>query len=76
LNFNSLQIYPNPSSDYIYINETNIQQIKLFNYNGLEINLPFKSIDHRMDISTLVNGFYILKLQKNNTWYSFKLIKS
>lgn len=75
LNFNSFQIYPNPSSNYIYINENNIQQIKLFNCNGREIDLPFKSFNNRIDISALVTGFYMIKLQKNNTWYSFKLIK-
>lgn len=36
LNFNSFQIYPNPSSNFIYINENNIQQIKLYSYDGLE----------------------------------------
>jgi len=76
LNFNSLQIYPNPSSDYIYINENDIQIVKFYNSEGIELTLPINSLDNQIDITNLGNGFYIIKLQKNNIWYSFKLIKT
>lgn len=73
----SLKIYPTPTKDYIYIkggNNYNSYNYSIYNTLGQEV-IQSKSTN-KIDVSTLTNGIYILKLQVNNSIISRKIIKS
>lgn len=52
-------VYPNPAKSSVYVNGFGIQEIRLYNLNG---KLILKTIEPRVDISSLTNGMYILKI--------------
>ncbi|MCF8218355.1 MAG: T9SS type A sorting domain-containing protein [Bacteroidales bacterium] len=73
----SLNIYPNPTKDFIYINtpENNEFAIKIFDLNGkLKKKLPRLLSGARLDISGLASGFFILKIIKPDGVFSRMLI--
>ncbi len=69
--------YPNPASDVINVNaQGNIQKIELYNINGQVV----KSIEPNnekatLDISTLPNGLYLMKVQNDKSVKTVKIIK-
>jgi len=73
----SLEIFPNPASDFVYIKETAgepVIRVSIFDLNGQEIkkwagNKTFYSLKE------LAKGTYILRIRTPNTVRSFKLIK-
>lgn len=73
-NFN---IYPNPIKNILSINSINnikIEKLSIYTYLGknvININNPKKEIN----LNSLENGIYILKLQAENKVFTTKLIK-
>ena len=70
---NSIQIFPNPSSDFIQIATLNrTENYKIYNVLGALIKTG--SIDKQMkiNIQTLTNGLYFLRLESGK---SFKFLK-
>jgi photosystem II stability/assembly factor-like uncharacterized protein len=71
-----LLIYPNPTSDFIVISgDYNISKIEVFSFNGrkcIEILKPDKEID----ISSLKDGMYILRVYTADEVVSEKIILS
>lgn len=73
---NPLNIYPNPSSRYISVagtnalQKTNISILNLYGQNLLSFESPLK-----MDISSLSNGVYVIKIEQNNQVDLLKFIK-
>ena len=70
----SIQIFPNPTSDYLRIisEDNRIQRIRLYSLAGK--TLIAQNIDHQLvdlNISYLINGIYILEIEFNDN----KLIK-
>lgn len=57
----SIQVYPNPSSDivFIYSNKINIKQLLLKDVNG---KIVLESRMNEIHLNTLENGFYILNI--------------
>jgi hypothetical protein len=56
-----LFIYPNPSNDKIQINDLPISsEFSIFDLNGKEV--LFGEYDHSIDVSTLQQGYYLIKL--------------
>jgi len=65
--------YPNPVKDFLHIVTEKSVQIKLFSVNG---KLILDSISEKnIDLSSLVNGLYIIQLQINNKLYFGKILK-
>lgn len=61
----NLQIYPNPASDFILINNKsieNIKQIKVFTLDGLIIEIVNGS-QTKINCSNWANGLYIIKFE-------------
>jgi hypothetical protein len=56
-----ITIYPNPTSEMVYI-DGNYTQLKVVIYNFLGKEVLHKSITNSIDISHLENGIYILQL--------------
>jgi len=68
IDFNSqISVFPNPASDFIQIqNESNIR-IELYNLNGKQvISIQTKS-DETIDVSQLVPGTYLLRIESLET---------
>ncbi|WP_298309663.1 T9SS type A sorting domain-containing protein [uncultured Aquimarina sp.] len=78
----AISIYPNPVLDFftIRIPDINSYTISLFNLNGQEIihqKINTSLVDNRIDISSLSQGVYLLKLSipTTNENKTFKIIK-
>ena len=70
-----ISIYPNPTSDIVYV-EGNYTQLKVVIYNVLGKEILNKSITNRIDISHLDNGVYILQLSDGVKLSTRKIIKN
>ena len=69
-----ISIYPNPTSDIVYI-EGNYTQLKVIIYNVLGKEILNKSITNSIDISHLDNGVYILQLSDGAKLTTQRIIK-
>lgn len=69
-------IYPNPSKDYIYFKNIDLQEgtLLIHNINGQRI-FNFKSVENKVNIRALQSGTYILSFQKEQRLYQKKFIK-
>ena len=78
---NDFLIYPNPSSNNIYIrsNTTNIDEVKIINLFG-QIVWKRRFLDEKsilsIDISSFSKGVYFIYLKANNHLSTYKFIKS
>jgi len=70
-----ISIYPNPTSDMVYI-DGNYTQLKVVIYNVLGKEILNKSITNSIDISHLDNGVYILQLSDGVKLSTRKIIKN
>ncbi len=72
----SVNLYPNPSSDFIHFeNSLTIQEVTCYNSIGKKINLNWNS-NNTIDISGLSNGLYILQFRtEQNKFFNKKFIK-
>jgi hypothetical protein len=76
-NNDRLNIYPNPSSRYISIagindlQKINISILNLYGQNLLNIQTPLN-----IDISSLSNGVYLVKIEQNNKVHLMKFVKA
>ena len=74
LHANQIQIYPNPSSEYIYIDTDLEITTILTDLNGKTCIEPSSS--HQFDISHLANGFYFAHIKTKDGIVVKKIIKS
>ena len=78
-NQKAIRIYPNPANDKIYIECAEIIELKVQIYNLLGeciLQKELKSIDNSIDISSLVDGIYIIDIVMLNKILKQKLIKN
>lgn len=77
---NSFSIYPNPTSDELYINHSEnatIEQIEIYDVNGRLVLQPLVSnvSNAQINVIQLANGMYLLKIKTANQVQNFKFIK-
>jgi surface protein len=70
-----ISIYPNPTSDIVYI-DGNYTQLKVFVYDILGKQVINKSITNSIDISQLEKGVYILQLSDGVKLTTQRIIKN
>jgi surface protein len=70
-----ISIYPNPSSDIVYI-DGNYTQLKVVVYDILGKQVMKESITNSVDISHLDNGIYILQLSDGDKLIIQRIIKN
>ena len=70
-----ISIYPNPSSDMVFI-DGNYSQLKVVMYDILGKKVINKSITNSIDISQLEKGVYILQLSDGAKLTTRKIIKN
>ena len=72
-NINRIKIYPNPTSDYIFLVNNDELEAIVFDLLGKE--LIRENISSRLDIRTLEKGTYILNLKDGVNTSTHKIIK-
>ncbi|ALJ04419.1 serine protease [Pseudalgibacter alginicilyticus] len=75
-----IQLFPNPTTGMLYFNrasdDESIWTIRLFDVLGREVKMALLSIGNNvMDISSLSNGMYLIKIDSNNTSNTIKVLK-
>jgi hypothetical protein len=72
----SINIYPNPSSDFVIIQSENeiINSIQLFDLKGKKIEIDLIG-SNKIEIEELPSGVYVIKIQTNKGILNQKLIK-
>jgi hypothetical protein len=78
LNSNKLNLYPNPTSDILnfnFGNDVEVKNISVFDLNGRQIKLK-ASYNNTIDVSELVSGLYIIRLQTESGYFSKKFFKN
>ncbi len=70
-------IYPNPTSDYININNGDIQNIKIYGMTGIEINFKAEFFGNlvRVNITELQTGIYVVRYELQGKIYNEKFVK-
>lgn len=69
----SIVVYPNPTTDRVYIHTNNILQAELFDITGKKM---ITTNQKQIDLSNISKGSYILQITtQNNNTLSFKIIK-
>jgi predicted outer membrane repeat protein len=77
---NNIKVFPNPTKDYIYIQQlnesNNIKELLVYNINGQLIKKVFNFDSNMLNISELNQGMYFITLiQDNNETGCFKIVK-
>jgi hypothetical protein len=70
-----LSIYPNPSFSYILLNNETSITMEVYNAAGQLLILRLVNAGEKIDISSLGNGIYTLRIIGNNNASVLKLIK-
>ena len=72
--FDNLLVYPNPSSDFIYLNTNFSLDYTLYNSIGQKISNG--KADYEIDISNLQSGVYYISFKKDSQTTIRKIIKN
>lgn len=81
LSDNLFHLYPNPSSDFIRIKSENqtetIESVEIINMEGKTVKLVsgINSTECMVDINTISNGFYLVKVQSNRSFQLKQFVK-
>lgn len=61
-----IKIYPNPASDYLFIENNSIESVQVINSYGEPVLNKIISGNYPLDIKTLTPGYYLLTLLAND----------
>lgn len=69
-------VYPNPAKDFLTIDarNINISSVNVFNVLGTKVLERKEFTDNKLDVSTLSNGIYFLKISADNASVTKKFI--
>ncbi|BAP33212.1 FG-GAP repeat protein [Chryseobacterium sp. StRB126] len=67
-----LVIYPNPTSDKVFIKGEKVSEAEIYSMEGKKLNVTLKA-DQSIDVSHLPKGIYLLKLKMKNEVTTKKL---
>ncbi len=74
---NNVSVFPNPSSDKIYIKGIESSYIyKIYDITGKNLISGNSNSEQNIDISKLTQGIYFLKINSDKTVLAFKIIKN
>lgn len=76
----SLNVYPNPSTNYFQVSTTSTDAAELTIYSiagqmALQVNTANLSSE-KIDVSTLQNGIYVVEIKQGQNVYTSKLLKN
>ena len=70
----SLSIFPNPTSSVVYINYDESFRVDMYSLSGQQLLSTDFNTSHRINVSDISNGIYILKITAANSSQIEKLI--
>ena len=71
---NIIKVFPNPVENTLFISgNSQYYDIEIFNLLGQKVNSKLRS--NSVDMSSLEDGIYLLKINDNGNVYSKKIIK-
>lgn len=72
-----LRLYPNPSSDFVYLTTAENSSIRIFDNAGKELKTTIYQTENKfqLDIRELSAGIYFVQIQKDNREKTFKIVK-
>jgi hypothetical protein len=75
---NPVQIYPNPSSDFVIVEANEIRRIRLVAMSGaiLTDKIIANSTSETFDLQGLVKGIYLLEVTHNGGTDTYKILKT
>lgn len=72
-----IQVFPNPTTDYFQITNLGYNEISVWDINGK--NIPIKVINgslfYTIDLKNIAAGIYFIRITKDGSSTSFKIIK-
>ncbi len=69
-------VYPNPANNFVQITtDAQIDSIEIFNLLGKRISSASELIDNRIDVSSLSQGIYLLRVTSGTSSITKKIIK-
>lgn len=74
----SFSVFPNPTSDFIYVtgnNKDSISKISISDMLGKNVLTSSQLINEKIDVSSLNSGIYILTVSSDNSQKTLKFIK-
>jgi hypothetical protein len=75
MNKNEINIYPNPTSDFIIIENANGSSSSIYDINGRELYSSINTNDKQnIDISNFAKGLYFVKINKPNEVKMLRII--
>jgi hypothetical protein len=78
LDFQGFTLYPNPVVNQLTLNSNiKINHLEIFNSIGQKIKSfeNLQLLNNKIDLSFLKEGNYLMKVEINNTYKVFKLVK-
>lgn len=73
-NFDKINIYPNPASNFVFIDGISIENIKIFDNSGKLVGV---TSSNKIDLSNYANGIYIMQISDiEGVVHSRKIIKN
>jgi len=74
--FAQVEIFPNPSSDYIYVNRVERNSVRLTDALGREVYyLPSAGYKNRIPLKNLNSGLYLLQISNGHSTQTYKIQK-
>ena len=74
-NANTIIIFPNPVSEYLYFNLNETISVSVFDITG-RLVLKSKTVGNKLNVSNLAAGIYFLQIKKGNNLTFHKFIKN
>jgi hypothetical protein len=78
-NFESIEAFPSPTSQFVYFNISIEPDAKAKIYNGLGQEVygcDINTTEHKIDVSKLANGIYTVAITTNTKNYTAKFVKN
>jgi hypothetical protein len=63
----NIQVYPNPTDDYIFISGTDINEVKVFSISGVLLKEQATTAsNNKIDVRDLISGIYMVQIKTDN----------
>ena len=73
---NSVRVYPNPASGFVHVTNLKAATIRIYNLLGVEeMTVYHASGLCTIDVSLFDNGIYFVKVEQNDGYVVFQLVK-
>ena len=75
---NEFTVYPNPTSDFLFIGLNEVDSVEIFDVSGKRFIPNFIKVEYqtKIDVQNLSKGSYILQISKGNLKEKIKFVKN